>query len=65
MSVILACLGFGLIIYPSTDSTVKGVGVTLLLTVSSSWFIPSAARQVAQEVKQNVTDALPDTEVKK
>lgn len=56
MSVVMSLVGVALIIAPTTDATTKGVGVSLLLTVSTAWFVPGAARQIAAQIKQQVQD---------
>lgn len=56
MSVAFAVIGTLIIILP-TDPTIKGLGVTLLLTVSGAWFIPGAAKQVAYEVQKQLPPA--------
>lgn len=65
MSILLIFTGVFLVVFPGLDATTKGVGISLILTVSGAWFIPGAARQVAEKVQKNVSDALPPvTEVK-
>ena len=53
----LATLGAGLaLVLVSTDSTLRGLGVALILTVQGAWFIPGSAKQVATEVVQQVAE---------
>lgn len=59
MSILMALIGLALILAPGTDATTKGVGVSLLLTVSAAWFVPGAARQVAKEVQATVQESVP------
>jgi hypothetical protein len=47
MSIFFGGAGLALILLEPTNSTVQGIGVTLLLTVSGAWFIPGAAKQYA------------------
>jgi hypothetical protein len=54
MSVIVAAIGLTLVLVPSVDSTTRGVGISLILTVTSAWFIPSAAKQVVQQVAEQL-----------
>ena len=63
MSIVLIGVGVFLIADPGLDATTKGVGISLILTVSGAWFIPGAARQVAEQVK-NVSAPLSPPEVK-
>jgi hypothetical protein len=60
MSIVFGLIGLALILAPTTDAGTKGVGTGLLLTVSGAWFVPGAAKQIAYQVEQQVTNALPD-----
>jgi len=53
MSVFFGLAGLALILDPATDSTMKGVGVSLILTVAGAWFVPGAAKQMAYQVVQD------------
>jgi hypothetical protein len=50
MSIICTISGIALILIPGLDSTTKGVGVTLIMTVQGYWFVSGSAKQVASEV---------------
>lgn len=49
MSIVMTCAGLALILL-TTDATMRGVGVTLILTVQAAWFVSGGAKQVAAEV---------------
>lgn len=53
MSLFVGGAGLALILVPGTDATAKGVGFSLLLTVSGAWFVPGAARQAVEAVKDS------------
>ena len=61
MSCFVLTGGLVCLLWPTGDATVKGLGVGMILTVQSAWFIPGSAKQVAQ----SVTEALPMIEEKK
>lgn len=52
MSVFFGLIGIVLVVYPGLDPTTKGVGISLILTISGAWFIPSAAKQMASAIQQ-------------
>lgn len=49
MSVLFTMVGLALILLTS-DATLRGLGVTIILTVQAAWFIPGSAKQIATEV---------------
>ncbi len=52
MSILLILVGVLLILYPGISQEVHAIGISMILTVSSTWFIPGAARQVLNQVQQ-------------
>ena len=48
MSITTLFIALIIVIAPSTDASTKAVGVGMMLTVSGAWFVPGAARQMAQ-----------------
>ena len=60
ISVIFLIAGLVLIFF-SADSTTKGIGVGLVTTVCGAWFVPGAAKQMANEIinHQNMSSAPP------
>ena len=54
MSILIFSGGLVCILWPGADASLKGIGVGMLITVQSAWFVPGAAKQVAQEVVQSV-----------
>lgn len=56
MSVLVFGGGLTCLLWPNADSMVKGLGVGMLISVQSAWFVPGAAKQVAQEVVQTVEE---------
>lgn len=59
VTIFFALLGAVLLLYPGTDVTSKGIGIALITTTSSAWFIPGAAKQMASEVAKQVSGPLP------
>ncbi len=55
MSLVGMAIGLVLILVPQTDAATKGIGVTLIMGVFTSWFVPGAAKAALQEVKKEVT----------
>jgi hypothetical protein len=55
MSVVCVIAAVILILF-SHDAALQGTGVSLLLTVSGSWFIPGAAKQVAYQVSKKIPE---------
>lgn len=49
MSLAMTGVGLALILF-TNDATLKGLGVSCILTVQAAWFIPSSAKQLATEV---------------
>lgn len=56
MSIFFTLVGLFLIVFPGLDAGIKAIGVSLIATVSAAWFVPNAAKQVATEVKNEVTN---------
>jgi UPF0716 family protein affecting phage T7 exclusion len=52
MSVVLVAIGALFILFPGTSSDLHAIGISLVLTVSSAWFIPGAAKAVVAQVQQ-------------
>lgn len=55
MSIVACIVGLALVVYPGTEASTRGVGISIILTVVGAWFVPGAARQVAEQVQQQVT----------
>lgn len=55
MSIVCMIAGIVLILYPNTDATTKGVGIGMLITVQSAWFVSGSAKQIASEVTSQIT----------
>lgn len=53
MSILFTGVGLALILLTS-DPTMKGLGVTIILTIQAAWFIPGSAKQVATEVTKQL-----------
>lgn len=49
MSVLTTITGL-ILALAGTDAATKGIGVTLVLTVNTAWFVSGSAKQVASEV---------------
>ena len=59
ISIIFIITGL-LLIFFSPDATTKGIGVGVITTVTGAWFVPGAAKQMAQEIiRQNTPPAAP------
>ena len=58
ISVIFVVTGL-LLIFFSPDGTMKGIGVGILTTVVGAWFVPGAAKQVANQIQAQVNEAVP------
>lgn len=62
MSVLTLIVGLCLVLF-TNDGTIRGLGVSLIISVHGAWFISGAAKQVAHEVgkqlnKGGVTDGI-------
>lgn len=56
----LACMGGGITLLLMGDTTAKGVGVTLITTVSAFWFLAGAKNQgttITTTTQQTTTPA--------
>ena len=56
MSILFLFTGVFLVVFPGLDAGIRGVGIGLIGTVGSAWFIPGAAKQVATNVVQQVQE---------
>ena len=54
MSVLMSLVGLTLILWPGLPAATTGVGIGLILTIQTAWFIPGAAKQVAHEVGKQI-----------
>ena len=58
MSILMTVAALLLVLFP-TDATIKGVGVTLILSVQAAWVIPGSAKQVAHEIVEAINKDAP------
>ena len=56
MSVITTVAAIVMMMISSSNQTVLGVAISLILTVNGYWFMPSAAKQVATEVVSQIKE---------
>jgi hypothetical protein len=54
MSIVSIIAAIILIIFCPGNEPVLGVAVSIILTVNGYWFVPSAARQIASEVVNQI-----------
>lgn len=59
MSILLILVGVLLIIYPGLSSDAHGIGIGLIMTVTSAWFIPGAAKQVIYQAQKSIPQGTP------
>lgn len=57
MSIVCMVAGVLIIIFAAAYA---GYAITLMSMVASAWFVPGAARQVAEHVKEEMKTVLPD-----
>jgi hypothetical protein len=57
ISIVLISIGALFVLLPQASSSIQGVGISLVLTVSGAWFIPGAAKQVLNQVQQSTPTA--------
>ncbi len=53
MSIVGIAAGLILILIPmGVDTSLRGIGVSIIITVMNAWFIPGAAKQVVQAIDE-------------
>lgn len=63
MSILMTLVGLALILCPGLTAATQAVGIALILSVQTAWFVPGAARQVVHEVVKQTS--IPLTSVPK
>lgn len=56
MSIAFTLVAAVMILWPSSDATMRGYGFGLLATVSGYWFVTSSAESIARAVVKDVNN---------
>lgn len=58
LSIVLILVGTAFVLVPYLDQSTRGIGVSIIITVMGSWFIPQAAKQTVDQMNKQVTAPL-------